>query len=174
AVWLTFLPFGSPFDLMDRLLRESASYPGFSLATLLLLIAGWLKQSLSFDLVANLFRIPFGLLILWLLWRGWNGRSPLKAATDTLFAYSLQALSFRLWYSTWPFLWLLLEEESPNTPPSYRLRAGFYFLLTTQFSVLIYGHLRTYAFGGNQIAAHLIGIPFVFFLPFLLAYIKKS
>ncbi|MCP4416403.1 MAG: hypothetical protein GY805_07265, partial [Chloroflexi bacterium] len=39
AVWLTFLPFGSPFDLMDRLLRESASYPGFSLATLLLLIA---------------------------------------------------------------------------------------------------------------------------------------
>ena len=170
AVWLTFLPFGSPVDLAIRLLREASNNPGFSPATLLLLIASEINQPLSFELVANLFRLPFGLLLLWLLWRGWHGRSPLRAAADTFYTYSLQALSFRLWYSTWPFLWLLLEDDTAEAMPTFRLRAGLWFLLTVQLSVIIYGHLRVYALGGSQLAAHLIGIPFVFFLPFLLAY----
>ena len=173
AVFLTFLPFGSPIDLAFRLLREASNNPGFSPATLVLLITGELGQPIApgfIDLIANLFRIPFGLLILWLLWDVWrNGRSPLRAAADTLFAYSLQALSFRLWYSTWPFLWLLLEEDAPDGMLTFRLRAGHWFLVTVQLSVIIYGHLRVYALGGSQLTAHLIGILLVFFLPLLLA-----
>ncbi len=172
AVWLAFLPFGSPLDLAVRLLREASSGPGFSPATLLLLLAGEWGQLITpefIELVANLFRVLFGLLFLWLLWLGWNGRSPLRAAADVLAAYSLQALSFRLWYSTWPFLWLLLENENAEAQTTTRLRAGLWFLVTVQLSVLIYGHLRVYVLGGSQLAAHLIGIPFVFFLPYLLA-----
>jgi hypothetical protein len=144
---------------------------------LVLLIAGALGRPITtefIDLVPNLFRIPFGVLTLWLLWQGWrNGRSPLRAAATILAAYSLQALSFRLWYSTWPFLWLLLEDERPDAPPGFHLRAGLCFLLTVQLSVFIYGHLRVFVLGGSQLAAHLIGIPFVFLLPLLLAYRKE-
>ncbi len=176
AVWLAFLPFGSPVDLAVRLLREASGGPGFSPATLVLLAAGELGQPITpefIELVANLFRVLFGLLFLWLLWLGWrNGRSPLRTAADVLWAYSLQALSFRLWYSTWPFLWLLLEDEGAETQLTTRLQAGLWFLFTVQLSVLIYGHLRVYALGGSQLAAHLIGVPFVFFLPYLLASLE--
>ncbi len=176
AVWLAFWPFGSPLDLAVRLLREASGGPGFSPATLVLLIAGEWGQSLTpefIELIANLFRVLFGLLFLWLLWLGGNGRSPLRAAADILAAYSLQALSFRLWYSTWPFLWLLLENDRAEAPTTLRLRAGLWFLVTVQLSVLIYGHLRAYTLGGSQLAAHLIGIPIVFLLPFLLASLKQ-
>jgi hypothetical protein len=177
AVWLAFLPFGSPLDLAVRLLREASSGPGFSPAALVLLIAGEWGQPITpafIELIANLFRALFGLLFLWLLWLGWNGRSPLRAAADVLAAYSLQALSFRLWYSTWPFLWLLLEDETAEAQTTFRLRAGLWFLFTVQLSVLIYGHLRAYTLGGSQLTAHLIGIPFVFLLPYLLAALGKS
>lgn len=176
AVLLSFLPFGSPLDLALRLLREASNIPGFSLATLALLLAGEWGQPVTAELIewmANGFRLPFLLLIGWLLWLGWrNGRSPLRAAADTFFAYSLQALSFRLWYSTWPFPWLLLADNGETSLP-YRLRVGLWYLLTAQLSVLIYGHLRAYVLGGSQLAAHLIGIPFVFGLPFLLALITN-
>jgi hypothetical protein len=108
----------------------------------------------------------------WLLWRTWQGRSPLRSTADIFAVYILQALSFRIWYAAWPFPWLLLddvEEEKGNGRFSYRLRVGLWFLLTSQLSVLIYGHLRLYAFGGSQMAAHLVGVPFTFGLPFLLA-----
>jgi hypothetical protein len=82
--------------------------------------------------------------------------------------------------------WLILEnggtehQDGENTTPhsplathhsslSYRLRVGLLFLLITQLSVLIYGHLRVYALGGDHFPAHLIGVPFTFGLPFLLA-----
>lgn len=173
AVFLSFLPFGSPVDLAQRLLREASNIPGFSPATLALLAAGARGVLVTPEFVeqmASLFRLPFLLLIVVLLWWMWrNGRSPLYAASDILFAYSLQALSFRLWYSTWPFPWLLLEDNDA-VPLPYRLRVGLWFLLTTQLSVLIYGHLRTYVLGGSQLAAHLISIPFVFALPFVLAF----
>jgi alpha-1,6-mannosyltransferase len=176
AVFLSFLPFGSPADLALRLLREASNIPGFSPATLALLLASEGGQPVTADFIefmANLFRLPFFLLMVWLLWLGWrNGRSPLRAAADTLFAYSVQALSFRLWYSTWPFPWLLLEDNG-ETSPAYRLRVGLWFLLNVQLSVLIYGHLRAYVLGGSQLAAHLIGIPFVFGLPFLLARLSR-
>ena len=175
AVWLSFLPFGSPYDLFVRLLREASAGPGFSPATLVILLADEWGQPLTpafIDLVGNAFRVLYGLLGLWLLWLGWRyGRSPLRAAADFLAAYTVQALSFRLWYSTWPFIWLLLEEGQTAKHAAFRLRAGIWFLLNVQLSVLIYGHLRVYGFGGSQLAAHLVGVPFVFLLPLLLAWL---
>ncbi|MCB8978127.1 MAG: polyprenol phosphomannose-dependent alpha 1,6 mannosyltransferase MptB [Ardenticatenaceae bacterium] len=177
AVFLSFLPFGSPVELAQRLLSEASDTPGFSLTTLALLVAGAKGVAITPEFVgqlANLFRLLFVLLILGLLWGVWRyGRSPLRAAADILFAYCLQALSFRLWYSTWPFPWLLLEETDSTSPLPYRLRVGLWYLLTVQLSVLIYGHLRVYALGGSQLAAHLIGIPFVFGLPFALALLTN-
>ncbi|WP_420641732.1 polyprenol phosphomannose-dependent alpha 1,6 mannosyltransferase MptB [Candidatus Leptofilum sp.] len=174
VVFLSFLPFGSPLDLLARLVRESSGAPGFSPSTLLLLILGELGQPLTPEFIASVAswaRLPYVLLGLWLLWLGWRyGRSPLKAAADFLAAYTVQALSFRLWYSTWPFLWLLLEDEQAHAHVPFRLQAGLWFLLNVQLSVLIYGHLRVYLLGGSQLAAHLIGIPFVFLLPLLISF----
>jgi hypothetical protein len=68
--------------------------------------------------------------------------------------------------------------ETPGSPEAglsgYRLRAGLWFLLTSQLSVVIYGHLRVYALGGDQTAAHLIGVPFTFILPWLLALLPGT
>src|SRR5690606_28572625 len=47
AVFLSFLPFGSPVDLALRLLREASNIPGFSLATLALLLAGEWDQPIT-------------------------------------------------------------------------------------------------------------------------------
>ena len=178
AVFLSFLPFGSPADLLVRLVREASGAPGFSLVTLLILIFAQLGRPITpefVDLVGNLFRVPFGLLGVWLIFGGWrNGRSPLKAAAEFMAAYSLQALSFRLWYSTWVFPWLLLDEKPEGERLSFYLRAGLWFLFTVQLSVLIYGHLRVFVLGGSQLAAHLIGVPFVFGLPLLLARSELS
>ena len=48
----------------------------------------------------------------------------------------------------------------------YRLRLGFWFLLTTQLSVVVYGHLRVFVPGGDQGLAHPHRRPLVFGLPF--------
>jgi len=175
AVFLSFLPFGSPFALVTRLVSEASGGPGFSPATLLILLVGEWGQPITpalIDGIGNLFRLPFILLGVLLLWWGWRyGRSPLKAAAEFMAAYSFQALSFRLWYSTWPFLWLLLEDEISEPTLSFRLSAGLWSLLLVQLSVLVYGHLRVYVLGGSQLAAHLIGVPLVFVLPLLLGWL---
>jgi hypothetical protein len=131
-------------------------------------------------------------LLLWLMWRVGNGRSPLCAAADSFTIYILTALNFRLWYTTWLFPWLLLDTEQEHRKAhnshgdtrregenlhspfiihhsSFRLQAGLWLLLTTQLSVLIYGHLRSYVLGGDYLLAHLIGVPFVFGLPLFLS-----
>jgi len=51
----------------------------------------------------------------------------------------------------------------------FRLRAGLWLLLTTQLSVLLYGRIRVASLGRDQLWAHLIGIPFTFILPLVLA-----
>ena len=169
---IAFLPFGSPLDLINRLLREIAAVPGFSLAVLLLFVVQLFSQAATLPLLSV---IGAGLMItavflgIWLLWRTWQGRSPLRSTADIFGVYILQALSFRIWYAAWPFPWLLVDDAEEGVRFSYRLRVGLWFLLTSQLSVLIYGHLRLYAFGGSQVAAHLVGVPFTFGLPFLLA-----
>lgn len=168
---VAFLPFGSPLDLATRLVREASLNPGFSPATLILLIDRRLGGALPFAAVGNAARILFALLALWLLWRTWHGRSLLRATADIFGGYILQALSFRLWYATWLFPWTLLETEAEgNGRLHFRPYAALAFLLTTQLSVLIYGHLRVYLFGGDQLWAHAVGVPFTFGLPLLLAW----
>jgi hypothetical protein len=131
-------------------------------------------QPVSFALLSAIgavFTVTAVLLGIWLLWRTWRGRAPERSIADIFGVYIVQALSFRIWYAAWPFPWLLLDDVWGNKGLfSYRLRVGLWFLLTSQLSVLIYGHLRIYALGGSQVAAHLIGVPFTFGLPFLLAW----
>lgn len=170
---ITFLPFGSPLDLVNRLIREIAAVPGFSLAVMMMFITTLFGQPISSTLVSTIGAISTVTAVIigiWLLWRTWQGRSPLRSTADIFGVYILQALSFRIWYAAWPLPWLLLNDaERENGRFTYRLRVGLWFLLTSQLSVLIYGHLRVYAFGGSHVAAHLIGVPFTFGLPFLLA-----
>ena len=72
--------------------------------------------------------------------------TPLRSTADIFFAYLLQALNFRIWYAAWPFPWLLLDAGTgPQTLPArYRLRYGLWFLLTSQLSVILYGHVRVH------------------------------
>jgi hypothetical protein len=202
-LYLTFLPFGSPLALAARLLREAGSGGGFSLTVLLILLNQRLGWDLAFAVWQNVTRALAALGVLFVLWRTWHGRSPLRAAADVFALYIFQALNFRIWYAVWAIPWLILnagdpgskgEDETPVTDyptgsggaatslmtdyrsliTDYRLRSGLFFLLTTQLSVLIYGHLRVYALAGDHLAAHLIGIPFTFGLPFLLARNGRS
>lgn len=180
-VTLAFLPFGSPLALVERLLHEMAAVPGFSIAVMLLFIGQLFGQTISLlSLIGVVLTVTAVVMGIWLLWRTWQGRSPLRGTTDIFATYILQALSFRIWYAAWLFPWLLLDdvagkgEDGGNGRFDYRLRVGLWFLLTSQLSVLIYGHLRIYALDHNQIAAHLIGVPFTFGLPFLLAKYKPA
>ena len=166
--WLAFLPFGSPFDLFNRLLREAIYGAGFSFMALWLLILQRLKLGgvlLSIQIVQGI----SVLLIIWLLWRAVNGRSSQRGIIAGFAVYFVQALNFRLWYATWIFPWALMDEVDANRP-TYRLRVALWFLVTTQLSPLIYGHLRTYALNGDHLLAHIIGVPFTFLLPFILAW----
>ena len=167
---IAFLPFGSPFDLAVRLLNES-SFGGFSLTTLVILAGRRIGFGLAANPVTRLAQILFLGFALWLWWRIWHGRSAVRSAADMFFGYIYTAFSFRIWYTTWPFPWLILDgkNEAGDGRVAYRLRYGFWLLLTAQLSVIIYGHIRVYLLSGDQTAAHLIGVPFTFLLPFFLA-----
>lgn len=161
--FLAFLPFGSPFALLYRLVQESREGAGFSPLTLVYFLADFWGAGVSVTQLANIGSWLFVLLAGGLLVWTWRGREFFRSVTDIFAGYVLQALSFRIWYATWLFPWTLV------TPTERRLRVGFLFLLTTQLSVLIYGHLNGYLLGGNIVLAHLLGIPFTFILPLLLA-----
>ncbi len=186
AVALAFLPFGSPLDLMSRLQAEASGGASFSVSALILLAARFAGVSLTAAHLQGMTLLSLGILaagFLWLLWLAWRERPSIRSAADIFAAYILTALNFRLWYTTWLFPWLLLEDGRGDTQkkerithpssliphPSFRLHAGLWLLLTTQLSVLIYGHLRVYVLGGDYFLAHLIGVPFVFILPLILA-----
>jgi hypothetical protein len=168
-VFLTFLPFGSPLFLAQRLLREASAGGSFSLPVLFILIARALGSDLSLIRVNQISVALFGLVVLWLLWLTWNKRSALRGAADVFVAYFILALNFRIWYAVWPFPWLLMDSgEDPAS--GRRLRAGLWLLLTAQFSVLIYGHMRVFWLARSHLWAHLIGVPFTFALPVFLAF----
>lgn len=168
--WLTFLPFGSLLDLGQRLFSEASDGGGFSPTVLVILVNRTLGGTLSATTASRAAMLLFGLVAVWLLWRGINGRSPLSATADIFLAYTLQALNFRIWYTTWPFPFLILDATQNPTPTSrYRLRVGFWLLLTAQLSVLIHSHIRIGLLDGSHLWGHLIAIPFTFLLPLLLA-----
>lgn len=154
------------FGLASRLVSEAIEGASFAPTTLLwfggLLLPGPPLDITAIGLVAQGL---FALFALWLLWQTWRGRRAEQSTAEIFFTYLLQALNFRIWYAVWPFPWLLLE----GLRRPYWLRVGLYFLLTSQLSVIIYGHIRVSLLGGDHGLAHLIGVPFTFLLPFLLA-----
>lgn len=169
VAWLAFLPFGSPIYLMERLLREASVGGGFSLQALAILLAHHYEFKLSIRLLSQIALIAFGLAVLWLFWASWHGRRhPLRGAADIFYAYVLQAMSFRIWYTVWSFPWLILDTEEGESAES-RLLFGTSLLLTSQLSVIIYGHLRVHYFHDQFLKPHLIGVPITFGLPLLLA-----
>lgn len=160
-----FAPFGSTMLLVERLGNELNTGMSFSPFTLLVFVAHAVDVEVPFSALSAVGQLGFGAVTLWLLWVTQHGRSPFKAITDIFAAFLLQAFNFRIWYASWLLPWALLDGELETT----RVKAAVFFLITTQLSVLIYGHLRVYAFGGSQLLAHLVGVPFTFFLPLLLA-----
>ena len=186
-VSILFLPFGPPLSLARRLLIEAGSGGEFSFLALIFLIGrdliGFEITAASIQLATQIAAGLFLILAAWLMWRTWRGRSPLRGTADIFAGYVVQSFVFRIWYTAWPFPWLLLdtaEDENEIGGDQFfswrrlktaegRLYAGFGFLFTAQLSVLIYGQLRTSLLGGQHLYAHLIGIPFTFLLPLFLA-----
>ncbi len=173
-----FLPFGSPLDLALRLLEEAEGGLGFSPITLLYLLGNQiLNITPSFSLLSRILAVLFALFAIWLLWLTWRGRSSLRGTADIFAGYVLQALNFRIWYASWPFPWLILDnerEERRDPVSTARLGAGLAFLLTSQLSVIIYGHIRLGVLGGSYLAAHLVGVPFTFLLPIAIGLYLKT
>ncbi len=170
--FVAFLPLGSPLDLIIRLLTEASDAVGFSPGVLLILLAQRLAPGLdvgaALTLGASSGLIIFAAATLLLLWGAWRGRRVAQAIALAFAAYLASAFTFRIWYSTWPFAWLIVDPG----PRRYALSAGYWFLLTAHLSLLIYGHLRIYQFQGDQLPAHLLGVPFTFLLPLLLARMR--
>ncbi|MFW5940500.1 MAG: hypothetical protein ACOCXI_01775 [Chloroflexota bacterium] len=162
---LLFFPFGSPLALILRLVQEASGSAGFSPGVLLVLAAQRIDFRLTTAPVSAAGMVLLLAVAVILLWLTWQGRSALRSAADITGAYLLTALTYRLWYSIWPLPWLLLDSRSGR-----RLHAVLWFLLTTQLSVVIYGHVRVHLLQGDQFMAHLLGVPFTFLLPLLLAY----
>lgn len=184
--WLAFLPWAgaggslrTPVELALRLIREATGGAGFSPAVWVYMALG---RRVSIEVIGVVAQFLFAGFGLWLVVLGARGRSALRGAADIFFGYVVGALNFRIWYAVWPFPWLLLDaagvpagSDTARTSLAvaervdYRLRVGLWFLLTAQLSVIIYGHVRVFALGGDQALAHLIGVPIVFGMPWLLA-----
>lgn len=171
-----FLPFGSPVDLVLRLLREATGGGGYSPLAMLILAGEALGVTVPLQPVLVASGLGLMAVFLAVLWRTWRGGSSLAAAVDILAAYLALALQFRIWYAAWPFPWALLHphlDSSAHAPLpgrlDFRLRASLWFLLTTQLSVVIYGRLRLALLGESMALAHVLGVLLTFGLPLLLA-----
>lgn len=169
-VYLAFLPFGNPASLTMRLLQEASAGASFSPLTLVILLDRELGWSVSFSVIAQIATFVFVIFSIWLIWRTWRGKSAEQSMAMVFWGYILQALNFRIWYAIWPFPWLLLDAFGGERLATRRLHAGLWFLLTSQLSVIIYGHFRVAFLGGSHLFAHIIGVPFVFLLPLVLAW----
>lgn len=176
-VWLAFLPWSesggalqTTVELIMRLVREAIGGAAFSPAVWFYMALG---RQAPIEAIGAVVQGLFALAALSLFLLALRGRSALRGVADIFYSYIVTALNFRIWYAAWPFPWLLLDNGDQSTAPdgraAYRLRAGFWFLLTSQLSVILYGHMRIYLFGGDHSITHLIAVPFVFLLPLLLA-----
>ncbi len=187
--WLLFLPFGPPFSLARRLLVEAGSGGEFSFLALLFIVPrdifNFTITAFSIQLATQIAAGLFLIVAAVLMWRTWRGRLALRGTADMFAGYLVQSFVFRIWYTAWPFAWLVLDTaedgEADNDrffsirrlkTAEGRLYAGFWLLFTAQLSVLIYGHIRTGLLLGQHFYAHLIGVPFTFLLPLILACVS--
>lgn len=161
----------APQALVERLMREAGGGAGFSPATFVYFALQELGLDVSILLIGRLLLALFLLAYVAILWRTWRSQGVATGVAAAFYGYILQALNFRIWYAAWPFPFLLqaAAEEEGGEPLSFRFRAGFWFLLTTQLSVILYSHVRLYLVAESHALAHLIGVPFTFGLPFILA-----
>lgn len=181
--WLSFWPWSgaddvlmTPLRLGMRLVQEATTFAGFSPS-----VAIWFRLEaagldVSLDAIGLVTRAIFLALVAWLLWQCWHGRSALWAVATVFLGYLYQALSFRIWYVTWPFPFLLLDAARPEATARhvYRLHVGLWMLLLSQLSVIVYGHLRVWRFDGQQPPVHYLGVTMVFLLPWLLALASQA
>jgi hypothetical protein len=168
-IFLAFFPFGDPLPLVMRLLQEASAGASFSPLALTILLTREFGLPVSFNEIARLANVFFLILYFWVLWQTWRGKSAETGLAVTFWGYIFQALNFRVWYASWPFPWLLLDASNGKSVAVRRLKAGGWFLLTSQLSVIIYGQVRVTLLGGDILLGHLIGVLFVFFSPFILA-----
>jgi hypothetical protein len=174
---LAFLPFailsgqpgGSLVDLVQRLLTEAGEGGGFSFTALLILLVRHAGGYLPVRWVTGVASLVFGIFFFWLFWRTARGRSALRSVSDGMAGYLVQAFKFRIWYAAWPFPWLLLDSTNGRS----RLTAGIWFLLTTQLSVFVYSHLWRLYFYPSHVWTHVIGVPFTFLLPLVVALVQR-
>jgi len=170
--FLAFWPFAnleaegaSLLQLAQRLLSEAGASGSFSPAVWVIQISRHFAWGWRLAHAATLGNVVLAVGGLVLLWRGIRGRSPLRSAADIFAVYVLQALKFRIWYSAWPLAWLILDSSRS------RITAGMLFLLNAQLSVVLYGHFRRLIVR-NSLLDHSLGVPFVFGLPLLIAYLQ--
>lgn len=159
---LAFAPFGSPVPLIERLMRESSAGGGFSPPAAVILAGRTLFFDPPVDVTVRLFQGIFVVVLGWLLFLAWRGRSPLRGSADSFAAYLVTAFKFRIWYPTWLAPWVILDLTSTR-----RLNAVMLFLLTSQLSVIVYGHMRFLLFDGEPEMAHFVAVPLVFGVPLL-------
>jgi alpha-1,6-mannosyltransferase len=168
---VTFWPFGSPLTLLLRLQAEAGQGGGFSPLVLLILMGRRLGWPVAIQPLTTAATLLFVAAALWLLWLAARDRAPWRGVAGIFALYLAQALRFRIWYTAWLLPWLLLDTGPAGEDKlGFRLRAGLIFLLTGQLSPLIYGHVRVFLMGGDQVMAHLLGVPFTFVLPLLVAW----
>lgn len=172
-VFLAFLPFGNPASLAMRLLSEASAGASFSPSTLIILVTRELGWKVSISLIAKLATILFVVFFIWITWRTWRGKIVEQGIALAFWGYIFQALNFRIWYASWPFPWLLLDAYGGDKRAARRLHAGLWFLVTSQLSVIIYGHFRDTLLGRSHLIAHFIGVPIVFLLPIVLAWLTS-
>jgi hypothetical protein len=163
---LAFLPFGSPLPLLERLLRESGNGGGFSMPAVVILAGRAFYLDPPAQLILILFQVAFVVMSLVLVVMALRGRSALRGSADIFASYLLTAFKFRIWYPSWLVPWVILDMSSRR-----RLNAVMAFLLTSQLSVVIYGHMRNLVFGNEPGPVHFIGVPFVFGIPLLVLLI---
>lgn len=167
--FVAFAPLGSPFDLAMRLLTEASGAAGFSPGILFVLLGQRFIPAFDVQLAletgATLSLLLLAAITLLLLWRVWRGFAVARAVAAEFTAYTFTAMTFRIWYSVWPFAWVILDEDQRHWAHAF----GFWFSLTAHLSLVIYGYLRVALFSGDQLVAHLVGVPFTFLLPLFLA-----
>ena len=165
---LAFIPFGSPMPLIRRLIDESQSGTIFSPGAYLFWLGEANGRPLELPMLGRGASLILGTGALILFWLTWRGRLAVRGAADIFTVYLFTALRFRIWYTTWPFPWLVLD---PDNPP--RLYTGLWLLLLSHLSVIHYGHLRVAWLDDDMPLAHFIGVPIIFGLPLLIGLVTN-
>ena len=172
-ILVAFRPYGDPTVVLPRLIAEASGGSSFAPFTLLFLFADRMGWRLPFATITRLLPVLYLGYFLWLLWRSAHGRRATNLVPRAFYGYLLQALNFRIWYASWPFPWLILDAAAGKQAGRRALEAGVWFLLTAQLSVLIHGHFRFDVFNDDVMLTHLLGVPFVFFLPLLMPFLVR-